>query len=293
MIKRVLNLTIQEINKLKYKMKLNDSLKYFATAAVAGLFFLSSCSKSDEQNADTTNGEKASESENVIQDAVGTANDGLDGSVDGISNGRTESCATVSNDATAKILTIDFGTAGCVGIDGRTRKGKIAILYVGTVPQTSTSRTITFTNYSVNSYSISGSITQSNFQRPSTGNYSFSLSATNVVIILSDGKTYSISQLQRTFSTNSGALQDLTDDVTTITGTSTQTSSTGNVTTVNITSPITIKGSCTSTGFYYPTSGTYEVIDGKVTYTIDWGTGTCDKSISITAFGKTTVKSLP
>lgn len=274
-------------------MKVNLFSKLLSALSLAGIILLSSCSSDTEQTANTTNGEKASESENLIQDAVATANDGLDGTVDGISNGRIQACGTISNDATAKVLTIDFGTTGCQGADGRTRKGKIAILYVGTVPQTSVSRTITFTNYSVNNYSINGSITQSNFQRPSAGSYSFSLSASNVTLVLSDGKTYSISQLTRTFSTNAGALQDLTDDVTTIIGTSTQTSATGNITTVNITSPITIKGSCTTTGFYYPASGTYDVVDGKVTYTIDWGTGTCDKSISITAFGKTTVKTLP
>lgn len=273
-------------------MKLTLFTKSFTTLSVASLIFLSSCNSDPEQTADTSNGEKASESESVILDAVSTANDGLDGIVDGVSNGRTQSCGTISNDATTKILTIDFG-AGCLGADGRTRKGTIAILYVGTVPQTSTSRTITFTNYAVDDYSISGSITQSDFQRPSAGSFSFSLSASNVTVILSDGKTYSISQLQRTFSTNSGVLQDLADDITTISGTSTQSGPSGNVTTVNITSPITIKGSCTTTGFFYPASGTYTIVDGRVTYTIDWGTGECDKAIFITAFGKTTVKTLP
>lgn len=274
-------------------MKTNLFFKLFSALALTGIILLSSCSSDTEQSADTTNGERASESEDLIQDAVATANDGLDGTIDGISNGRSQACGTISNNATAKILTIDFGTAGCQGADGRTRKGKIDILYVGTAPQNSASRTITFTNYSVNNYSVNGSITQSNFQRPSAGSFSFTLSASNLAIVLSDGKTYTISQLQRTISTNSGVLQDLTDDVTTITGNSTQTNPSGNATTVNITSPITIKGSCTVTGFYYPASGAYDVIDGKVTYTIDWGTGTCDKTISITAFGKTTIKTLP
>jgi len=112
-------------------------------------------------------------------------------------------------------------------------------------------------------------------------------------IDLSDGRTFTLSSFQRTVSSNLGVLHDLADDVTTITGTSTQTGSNGNVTTIEITSPITFKGSCYITGFYYPASGTYALIDGRITYTIDWGTGTCDKTISINAFGKTTIKTLP
>jgi hypothetical protein len=261
--------------------------------AVAACLLFNSCNENEEPATDTTNGEKASESESIIQDAVATANDGLDGTVDGVSNGRTAGCATVINDASAKILTIDFGTGGCAGVDGRTRKGKIQVTYAGSAPQTSATRTIAFSNYSVNDYSINGTITQSNFQRTSTGSYSFSLAASNVTAVLSDGKTYTISNLQRTYATNSGVLQDLTDDVSTITGTSTQTGATGNVVTVTITSPITIKGSCTTAGFFYPASGTYELIDGRATYIIDWGTGICDKTISITAYGKTVVKTLP
>lgn len=283
-----------ENRRRKQNQKIMKQTIFKSTIAIATLFFIGfSCSK-DEQTADTTNGEKGSEIESVINGTIEVSNDGLDGNVDGIANGRTDGtagCGTVSNDATAKVLTIDFG-AGCTGVDGRTRKGKISIQYVGAIPQTSPTRTLTFINYSVNNNSITGSISISGFQR-TTSSLTFSVSATNAQVVLSDGRTYAISTLQRTFTSNFGVLTDLTDDVTTITGNSTQTGPNGNVTTINITSPITIKGSCATTGFYYPASGTYEVIDGKVTYTIDWGTGTCDKLISITAFGKTTVKTLP
>ncbi len=261
---------------------------------VAGLFFVSSCSKSDEQTADTTNGEKASESENVIQDAISVSNDGLDGSVDGISNGRIQGCATVTNDATAKILTIDFGTAGCVGVEGRTRKGKIAIVYVGTAPQTSPTRSITFTNYSVNNNVVNGTISESGFVRSTATVFSFSVSIAGLQVVLNDGRTYSITNLQRTYNVNLGAsVQDVSDDITTITGTSTQTGSSGTTTTIEITSPITFKGSCTSTGNLYPSSGIYKITEGNLVYTVDWGTGACDKSITITVLGKTIVKTLP
>ncbi len=274
-------------------MNIKSSIKILATAMVAGLFFVSSCSKSDEQTADTTNGEKASESENIIQDAISVTNDGLDGTVDGIPNGRIQGCATVTNDTNTKTLTIDFGTTGCVGADGRIRKGKIAIVYVGTVPQTSATRTVTFTNYSVNNSSISGVVSESGFQRSGLA-FSFSLLATGVQAVLSDGKTYTIANLQRTYNINLGAtVQDVSDDVTTITGTSTQTGSSGTTTTVDITSPITLNGSCTSTGVLYPSSGIYKITEGGLTYTVDWGKGACDKSITITVLGKTIVKTLP
>jgi hypothetical protein len=275
-------------------MKFNNSMKFLAAPMVAGLFFVSSCSKSDEQTADTTNGERASESENVIQDAISTTNDGLDGTVDGISNGRIQACATVTNDATAKVLTIDFGTVGCVGVEGRTRKGKIAIEYVGNVPQTSPTRSITFTNYSVNSNVLNGTISESGFVRSTATAFSFSVSITGLQVVLSDGRTYSISNLQRTYNINLGAsVQDVSDDITTITGTSTQTGPSGTTTTIDITSPITFNGSCVSTGNLYPSSGIYKITEGNLTYAIDWGTGACDKSITIAVLGKTLIKTLP
>jgi hypothetical protein len=294
MIKRLANFTIEAANKIKTTMKINNLLKYTATILVAGLFFFSSCSKSNDQTADTTNGEKASESENVIQDAISVSNDGLDGSVDGIPNGRIQACATVTNDAATKTLTIDFGTAGCVGADGRTRKGKIAILYVGTVPQTSPTRAITFTNYSVNNSSITGTLSESGYVRSTATSFSFSVAISGLQVVLNDGRTYAISNLQRTYNINLGAtVQDVSDDVTTITGTSTQTGSSGTTTTVDITSPITFKGNCTSTGNLYPSAGVYKITETNLTYTVDWGTGACDKSITITVLGKTIVKTLP
>jgi hypothetical protein len=293
MIKPVLNLAIQQANK-NLLMKRSTTMKIFATGVIAGLFFLSSCNDSDEQTPDTTNGEKASESESVIQDGISVANDGLDGSVDGIPNGRTQVCATISNDATTKILVIDFGTSGCEGADGRTRKGKITIQYVGTVPQASATRTVTFESYSVDNSSISGTISESGFQRPTATSFSFSIAATALQVTLSDGRTYTISNLQRTFSVNLGVtVQDVSDDVSTISGASTQTGSNGTTTAIEITSPITFNGSCTSTGVLYPSSGVYKVTEGSLTYTIDWGTGSCDSSLTIAVLGKTFTKILP
>lgn len=274
-------------------MKIKKLLSSSLSIMVAGLLILNSCSKDAEQTADTSEGEKATESENIILDAISTANDGLDGSFDGVSSGKTSACSAVVVDMNAKTVLIDFGTDGCVGVNGRTRKGKILITYVGTSVKTATSRTITFTTYSVNNNILSGTFSQSAIQRPTATSVSSSISASNVSLILSDGRTYILSAFQRTFLYEYGDLKIVTDDVSTITGSSTQTGATGNVTSIEITSPIIYKGSCASTGFYYPSSGIYKLIDGKITYTIDWGTGSCDKDISITALGKTVVKTLP
>jgi hypothetical protein len=276
-------------------MNLKTAPRYFAKALVAILLLLAACSKdSSSPSVDTTNGEKASESDAALQDAVSTANDGQDGSLDGVSGARVQTCGTVTVDKTAKTITIDFGSDGCAGADGRVRKGKIVIVYIGSDIKTSSSRSITFTNYSVNSNTISsGTITQTNVQHPTATSLSFSLTATSLSLTLSDGKTYTINSYQRDFSYDYGDVTTVADDVATITGSSALTNSSGSSITVDITSPITIKGSCAATGFFYPVSGTYQMVDGKTTYTIDWGTGTCDKDISITVLSKTVVKTLP
>ena len=43
----------------------------------------------------------------------------------------TSSCAQVTVDRMARVLTLDFGTAGCIGADGRVRKGRISARYQG------------------------------------------------------------------------------------------------------------------------------------------------------------------
>jgi hypothetical protein len=77
-------------------------------------------------------------------------------------------CATVTNDETTNIITIDFGTS-CVGPYGRERSGKILIAYSGEVNDGISNRIITFENYVVNNKGVSGSIELRDIQENTDG----------------------------------------------------------------------------------------------------------------------------
>lgn len=53
-------------------------------------------------------------------------------------------------------ITLDFGTTGCLGRDGRTRKGKIITVYTGPLFIPGNSSTTTFEGYVVNEISVEG-----------------------------------------------------------------------------------------------------------------------------------------
>lgn len=68
-------------------------------------------------------------------------------------------------------ITLDFGSTGCVGRDGRTRKGKIITVYTGPLFIPGNSTTTTFEGYVVNDISVEGTHKISNNSTQSTKIY--------------------------------------------------------------------------------------------------------------------------
>jgi hypothetical protein len=151
------------------------------TVLVAGLF-LSACKKQDDDSG--TNGKEEfamaasvsdATAEEVFDDVfnnvmgvsaeVGIGGTGVFGRMD-VSSGRLEgvdstTCYTVAikqlNTATRFPLqiTIDFGS-GCVARDGRTRKGKIVVVYTGNLVISGNSSTTIFDNYYLDNIKVEG-----------------------------------------------------------------------------------------------------------------------------------------
>ena len=61
-----------------------------------------------------------------------------------------------------KTVTIDFGTTGCLGKDGKLRKGKIVTIYTGPMRIPGSKTSTTFIDYSVDSSKIEGTHTVEN-----------------------------------------------------------------------------------------------------------------------------------
>jgi hypothetical protein len=154
-----------------------------------GLFLsfliLPSCKKEQsgsgemEAQASRVSSESDGEAENLfngifddvmgVNDEVGLAGTGIfgrsySGDPDGntsMQRGDSTHCFTVTviHLATTpfpKKVIIDFGTTGCVGRDGRTRKGKIIIVYTGRLITPGAMATTTFENFYVNDIKVEG-----------------------------------------------------------------------------------------------------------------------------------------
>ncbi len=68
-------------------------------------------------------------------------------------------CAVISHDTVSNLLTLDFGTEGCVGSDGVTRTGIIEVSYTGKFARDYRgSRSTTFKSYTVNGNEVNGNV---------------------------------------------------------------------------------------------------------------------------------------
>lgn len=259
-------------------MKINLKKSLFILS-LSALVLVSGCKKEDNANpnseVDETTVTQASESDQIVNDAIATVDDAMDGNFDGIGNGRVEACGTVSINLQQRSVSIDFG-AGCQGIFGRNRTGRITVAF------TDNQRTITFQNYAVEGYSISGTVVQGNIVRTRT-QISYTTSASNLVVTTPNRK-FTITNMQRSTQINLGNNpRQIVDNEVRITGTSAGINNNGENFTTEITSPLVIKQACFQSGVFYPVSGTSIVrVGAKPAITIDYGNGTCEKQITAT-----------
>lgn len=204
-------------------------------------------------------------------------------------------CATVTIDTTVnttwpKTVTLDFGTTGCTGIDGVTRKGVVTLVFTGRLLTPGSTVTATFANYYVNGYKLEGTYTIHN--NTSAGGVSFTTTSTGGKITFPDASFYTYSGT-KTVSQSAGASTplDFTDDEYTVTGNHSVASSTGKtlVSTVESAHPLLVKLTCR-----HIVSGIVDfTYDSLVDGTLDYGTGTCDDQAVITIGTKTKTITLP
>lgn len=190
-------------------------------------------------------------------------------------------CAVITHDTLSdpRVLTIDFGT-GCVGNDGRTRRGKVIITYTGPYAEPGHLHTITTDNYFVNDNQILGTKTVLNEGLNDNGNLWFTVTI-DAQIIKEDGTTIDWDG-NRTREWIAGyGTPERSDDIYLISGTHSGQSSDGRSFTAQILEPVRKDRSCT-----WITDGVIEITpNSRPTRTIDFGDGTCDNSATVTVNG--------
>lgn len=134
---------------------------------------------------------------------------------------RIGQCAEITvspNDSTyPKTVTIDFGD-GCIGLDGKLRRGVIILNFTGRIRHSGSVLTITLRDYYLNRAHVEGTKVISNLSE--NGNIKFTVQVVEGKVTLPNGRGYKYNALKYVHQTEGGATDDLSDDVYKIEGTS-------------------------------------------------------------------------
>lgn len=179
-----------------------------------------------------------------------------------------------------KTVTIDFGTTGCLGKDGKLRKGKIVTIYTGPMFVPGSTTSTTFVDYSVDSFKIEGTHIVENTS--SSNQKQWTAKVINGKITNTNNgswRAWNSARIHTQVEGNGTPLYPL-DDEFEITGNSYGSNSNGNTWTAEIVSPLIKKFTCP-----WRAKGTVNITRDTTMAVLDYGDGTCDNKAIITING--------
>jgi hypothetical protein len=205
------------------------------------------------------------------------------------------SCATLTvtpawpDPTFPKTLVIDFGTGGCVGDDGKTRKGVITVVMTGKYRDMGSEMTIETDNYEVNDYLVDLSKTVENMGLNTDNQTYFSIHAEanittpeNETITWTSDRTRTWVEGESTSYSSDGEAGIL-DDVYLISGTASGVNREGRAYTVQSTKDLRVELSCK-----WIVEGILEITPEDLqSASIDFGNGTCDDEAVVMIGNKT------
>ncbi len=197
-------------------------------------------------------------------------------------------CATVTIDSSASLrkMTVDFGSAGCTGEDGKVRKGKIIVTYSGRYWDNGVVKTITFDNYYVNDYKVTGTKTITAGVKNTSGNRYYSESVTGTIEWANGDSVINWNAQHTREITDGSSTWRVSDDIYQLTGSTSGIDAEGEQYSSTITSPLIRKVEHVCRHNYV--QGVIEITPiGKSTRVVDYGDGTCDRWATVTVDGDT------
>jgi hypothetical protein len=280
-------------------MKNNKVVKRTSFLLISALALAFSCNDEERITAsDTQSISEESISDSYFEDVDGMSSEFIANSSGNAlggrlpSTGRVEeddriSCATISfspnSTATSGQITIDFG-AGCT-IRGNKREGKIILNY-SNGPRGNIGFTVvtTFDNYQINDVQLLGTRTVTRIEASSSNNIKHSIVLENGKAVWPDngGEVTRSSEFTREW------VRDVSNERVLLDGIADGTNRRGKDYTMEITSELVFRRACIlSDEIFMAVQGTKVfTADGK-TITVDYGDGTCDRSIRLTVNGVT------
>lgn len=239
------------------------------------------CRKDDKVNTTTTDDKESvkyvtisdqigADMEQAFDEGLQNADNGVMVPMNGVALGP---CVTITLTVNGglKILTIDYGSQGCLCFDGKIRKGKL-IATAAHFNQLNVLRTLTTENYYVNDYHVEGTITRNITKDISAATREAQI-VENLTITNPNGVTMFTRNgtLTRIFEFNTA--NNPMDNTMTTWGQVNVTRPNGNQITriVNQATPLFYKNSC-----HQFVSGIANITVNSNNYTVDFGNGTCD-----------------
>ncbi len=190
----------------------------------------------------------------------------------------TFGCAVVSVDQTAKMITIDFGV-GCLGQDGRTRRGKLFVHFTDRYFTSGAVITTTTEDFFVNDISVEGTRVVTNITQPDTSIPQFRVELTGGKITWLDGSfaTREVLYTRKWDATDASDIKLIFD------GVANGINREGFTYKSMIVTPLVFRAGCMGEGVNVPVRGSL-IIEAKENYTIivEYGLGVCDRSAVVT-----------
>jgi len=260
---------------------------------VIAMLFATSCQQSAEEptgtdfsatEADAIAQADFDEIDDITESALGYADGSIGGktsSVEGRGMDERASCATVTHDADAQTITIDFGD-GCTGPYGNTRSGIIFITYNGKRFEPGATWKVELRNFYFNDRHIEGTRMTENVSESLESNPKFHITLTDGKVTWPDGAfaTREVDRYREWFRASNPML----DEMHILEGSiAFGLNKEGVRYSTTVLADLIFKRTCRASNMArIPVEGIKEVIVGDKTYTIDFGDGTCDSIVTIT-----------
>jgi hypothetical protein len=205
-------------------------------------------------------------------------------------NPEIPACASLTADTSVspKKLTINYGTTDCADANGYIKKGKISCLQYGKFQQSGSQLVVKFENYYFNGSLFNGDLILKNNGKNTKGYYVHYVSFTNGSI-KKENKTIYFSVSKTYTYTKGDTTKTFSDDEWSVIGKVNGTGFNGAPFNVSIDSVLIQNPTCN-----YPLSGkaTLDAGGNLTDRLIDFGSGNCDKTLTVTVNGKANEVSL-
>ncbi len=185
--------------------------------------------------------------------------------------------------ASTRTISIDYGTANFLCDDGQYRRGKILVSWTGKYRETGSVKTITFDSFYQNDNKVEGTKTVTNMGRNAAEQLAFNV-VSMIKITNTSGESINWTSTRTRTWIQGEQTQSNSDDIYTVTGSTNGVNRRGKNYTSTITNPLRVVIACQ----WRIVSGTIELMrEGGFPKTIDFGTGTCDATFTVSSNGKT------